>query len=76
MPIFMCQFVFVYLGLPPLHLIRRVGHVQLELLADWKVACMEEDLTSLPPLYGVIIIICVKRKGISTPIAHLLKALR
>jgi hypothetical protein len=75
MPIFVCQFVFVYPGLPPLHLTQRAGHVQLELLADWKVACTEEDLPALLPLYGVVVVICVKGEGISPPIAHLLEAI-
>ena len=31
----------------------------------------EEDLAALLPLYGIIIVVCVERKGIRVTIAHL-----
>ena len=47
-----------------LHSTQRAGHVQLELVADWKVACMEEDLAALLPPYSVAVVVCIERKGI------------
>ena len=55
----------------PLHLTQRAGHAQLELVANWRVTCGEEDLVALPPPYSVIIVVHVERKGISIQIAHL-----
>ena len=43
---------------------QRAGHVQLELVADWRVACVEEDLVALLPPYGIAVVVCVERKGI------------
>ena len=57
-------------SLAPLHSTQRAGHVQLELVADWRVACVEEDLAALLPPYGVAVVVCVERKGIRVPITR------
>ena len=50
-------------SLDPLHSTQRAGHVQLELVADWRVACVEKNLATLLPPYGVTVVVCVERKG-------------
>ena len=50
---------------------QRAGpHVQLELVADWRVTCVKEDLAVLLLPYGVAVVVCVERKGIRVPITQ------
>ena len=49
---------------------QRAGHVQLELVADWRVACVEEDIAALLPPYSIAVVVCVERKGIRVPITR------
>ena len=65
-------------GAPTLKLTRRLpkgkpctARTKLELVADWRVACGEEDLVALLPPYSIVVVVGVERKGISVPIAHL-----
>ena len=54
-------------SLAPLHSTQRLP----ELVADWRVACVEEDLVALLPPYGVAVVVCVERKGIRVPLEGL-----